>query len=102
MQFPGSESCAIGWRVWGICLVYKLVLLYKNRLRTQPRHQEREVSEKTFCDGQKWRRHKGADMMADDSGAHTVELYIYDLTQGMATMMSSAFLGKCNGFFWKF
>jgi hypothetical protein len=30
----------------------------------------------------------------DDSGSHLVELYIYDLTQGMATMMSQAILGR--------
>lgn len=30
----------------------------------------------------------------DDSGNHTVELYIYDLSQGMATMMSQMILGK--------
>ncbi|XP_063704558.1 uncharacterized protein LOC134833978 [Culicoides brevitarsis] len=30
----------------------------------------------------------------DDSGNHTVELYIYDLSQGMATMMSQMLLGR--------
>lgn len=30
----------------------------------------------------------------DDSGSHTVELYIYDLSQGMATMMSQMILGR--------
>lgn len=30
----------------------------------------------------------------DNSGGHKVELYIYDLTQGMATMMSPLLLGR--------
>lgn len=31
--------------------------------------------------------------MDDDSASHEVELYIYDLTQGMARMMSQMLLG---------
>lgn len=30
----------------------------------------------------------------DDFGSHSVELYIYDMTQGMAAMMSPMFLGR--------
>jgi hypothetical protein len=30
----------------------------------------------------------------DDYGGHSVELYIYDMTQGMARMMSPLILGK--------
>lgn len=30
----------------------------------------------------------------DDFGSHGVDLYIYDMTQGMARMMSPMFLGK--------
>lgn len=30
----------------------------------------------------------------DDFGSHSVELYIYDMTQGMARMMSPLLLGK--------
>lgn len=30
----------------------------------------------------------------DDYGSQTVQLYIYDLTQGMATLMSPLLLGK--------
>ena len=30
----------------------------------------------------------------DDYGSQSVELYIYDMTQGMAAMMSPLFLGK--------
>lgn len=30
----------------------------------------------------------------DDSGSHNVELYIYDLTSGMAAMMSQLLLGR--------
>lgn len=30
----------------------------------------------------------------DDFGSHNVELYIYDMTQGMAMMMSPLLLGK--------
>lgn len=30
----------------------------------------------------------------DDFGCHSVELYIYDMTQGMARMMSPLLLGK--------
>lgn len=31
--------------------------------------------------------------MDDESGSHAVQLYIYDLTQGMARMMSQMLLG---------
>jgi hypothetical protein len=31
----------------------------------------------------------------DDFGSQSVELYIYDMTQGMAQMMSPLLLGKC-------
>lgn len=38
--------------------------------------------------------------MDDDSASHEVELYIYDLTQGMARVMSQMLLGiyykKCQ------
>lgn len=30
----------------------------------------------------------------DDFGSHSVELYIYDMTQGMAAMMSPLLLGE--------
>ena len=30
----------------------------------------------------------------DDYGSQSVQLYIYDLTQGMATLMSPLLLGK--------
>ncbi|KAG5683853.1 hypothetical protein PVAND_013115 [Polypedilum vanderplanki] len=30
----------------------------------------------------------------DDFGSHSVELYIYDMTQGMASMMSPLLLGR--------
>lgn len=35
----------------------------------------------------------------DDFGSHSVELYIYDMTQGMAAMMSPLLLGKFNFLF---
>lgn len=36
----------------------------------------------------------------DDYGSQSVELYIYDMTQGMASMMSPLFLGKFFSFHW--
>lgn len=38
----------------------------------------------------------------DDFGSQSVELYIYDMTQGMATMMSPLFLGKFLFFHWRY
>lgn len=38
---------------------------------------------------------KGNDRNMDDFGSQFVELYIYDMTQGMARMMSPLMLGKC-------
>lgn len=34
----------------------------------------------------------------DDSGSQNVELYIYDMSQGMAKIMSPLLLGKCSKF----